>query len=73
MAVITATVATTTHPRILNRSLVACDAAGAPVGRLWWLLLDGRFMVTFIVSLYRCFVWICMEESFQVELRIPVS
>ena len=37
-AVITAAIVTTTHPRVLNRSLVAWDVAGAPDERLWWLL-----------------------------------
>ena len=37
-AVITAAIVTTTHPRVLNRSLVAWDAVGAPDERLWWLI-----------------------------------
>ena len=37
-AVITAAIIPTTHLRVLNRSLVAWDAAGAPDERLWWLL-----------------------------------
>ena len=37
-AVITAAVVSTTHARIINRSLVACDAAGPTDGMLWWLL-----------------------------------
>jgi len=42
-AVITAAIITTTHPRIINRSLVACDAAGPTDGMLLWLLFDERW------------------------------
>ena len=71
-AVITAAIIPTTHPRVLNRSLVAWDAAGAPDGTLWWLLLDGRFTVK-VHRCCGCFAWCFGRFVWEIASRWNLS